>query len=44
MLQTPKEIGLDEKASAEVQPRLIQGIQRGDGASDYLHIHQRYKE
>ena len=29
---------------AEVQPRLIQGIRRGDGVGDYLHIHQRYKE
>ena len=30
--------------TAEVQPRLIQGIRRGDGVGDYLHIHQRYKE
>ena len=29
---------------AGVQPRLIQGIQRGDGVRDYLNIHQRYKE
>ena len=29
---------------AGVQPRLIQGIRRGDGVGDYLHIHQRYKE
>ena len=26
------------------QPRLIQGIRRGDGFGDYLNIHQRYKE
>jgi len=29
---------------ARVQPRLIQGIRRGDGFGDYLNIHQRYKE
>ena len=29
---------------AEVQPRLIQGIRRGDGVGDCLHIYQRYKE
>ena len=29
---------------AEVQPRLIQGIRRGDGVSDCLNTHQRYKE
>ena len=29
---------------AGVQLRLIQGIRRGDGVGDYLHIHQRYKE
>ena len=29
---------------ARVQPRLIQGIRRGDGVGDYLHSHQRYKE
>ena len=26
------------------QPQLIQGIRKGDGIGDYLHIHQRYKE
>ena len=31
-------------SSAEVQPRLIQGIRRGDGVGDYLFIYQRYKE
>ena len=30
--------------TAEVQPRLIPGIRRGDGVGDYLHIPQRYKE
>ena len=29
---------------ARVQPRLIQGLRRGDSVGDYLHIHQRYKE
>ena len=29
---------------AEVQSRLIQGIRRGEGVGDYLHIHQRYKD
>ena len=29
---------------AGVQPRLIQGIRRGDGVGDYLFIYQRYKE
>ena len=33
-----------KEVGAGVQPRLIQGIRRGDGFSDYLNIHQRYKE
>ena len=32
------------KYGAEVQPWLIQGIRRGDGVGDYLHIYQRYKK
>ena len=35
---------LVEYPSAEDQPRLIQGIRRGDGIGDYLFIYQRYKE
>ena len=38
------ELYIQMPISAGVQPRLIQGIQRGDGVSDYLNIHQRYKE
>ena len=30
--------------TAGVQPRLIQGIRRGDGFGNYLNIHQRHKE
>ena len=33
-----------KEVGAGVQPRLIQGIRRGDGFGDYLNIHQRYKE
>ena len=29
--------------SAGVQPRLIQGLRRGDGLGNYLNIYQRYK-
>ena len=44
MVPTYVDLSTDSLISAEVQPQLIQGIRRGDGVGDYLHIYQRYKE
>ena len=44
MVPTYVDLSTDALISAKVQPRLIQGIRRGDGVDDYLHIYQRYKE
>ena len=43
-LNAGKDWGQEKWVTAGVQPRLIQGIRRGDSFSNYLNIHQRYKE